>query len=361
MHYNKTIMKRIFSGIQPSGLMHIGNYLGAIQNWVELQDKYESLFCIVDLHAITVPQDPKELKKNIVELAKIYIASGIDPKKSTMFVQSDRPEHSELAWILNCFTSEGELRRMTQYKTKTNQDAIENEFKKIVQKTDFKTLKDPSESIRILHDTYLEVREENEMKHSVSLFDYPALMAADILLYQTDLVPVGEDQKQHVEFTRDIANRMNNKFGKLFRVPEVEIKKEGARIMGLDDPSKKMSKSATSAYNWISIREEPEDIRKKIQKAVTDEKGIDNLAVIHSSFSGKSTVDIKKEFAGRNADFKKELAEVIIEGLKPIQGKLAELDKNPDVIEKVLKEGAEKVRPIAEKTISEVKNRIGLG
>lgn len=338
-------MKRIFSGIQPSGLIHIGNYLGAIKNWVELQNKYENIFCIVDLHAITVPQDPKELKKNIAELAKIYIASGIDPKKSTMFVQSDRPEHSELAWILGTHSTIGMLSRMTQFKEKAVQ-----QYKK--------------EGFNVSAQEFL-ISEKEAFPSGKSipfgLFAYPTLMAADILLYQTDLVPVGEDQKQHVEFTRSLAKVMNNKYGKLFKVPDVEIKKEGARIMGLDDPSKKMSKSALSAYNWISLREKPENIRKKIQKAVTNEKGIENLAVIHSSFSGQSTTTIKKKFAGRNADFKKELAEIIIEGLKPIQEKLKELDKDPKYIEKVLEDGAEKVRPIAEKTMSEVKKKIGLG
>ncbi|PIZ01083.1 tryptophan--tRNA ligase [bacterium (Candidatus Howlettbacteria) CG_4_10_14_0_8_um_filter_40_9] len=316
-------MKRIFSGIQPSGEMHIGNYLGAIKNWVDLQNDCENIFCIVDLHAITVPQEPKILKRRIREIAKIYIACGIDPKKSTIFVQSDRPEHSELGWILNCFTYVGELSRMIQFKDKSEKGGADSS--------------------------------------TVGLFDYPVLMAADILLYHTNLVPVGEDQKQHVEIARDIAKRMNNKFKGLFTIPEPLMKKETARIMGLDNPQKKMSKSAASEYNYIMLRDEPEIIEKKIKKAVTDEKGIDNLAVIHSSFSGKSTADIKKEFAGRNADFKKELAGVIIEGLAPIQSKLRELDKNPAYIEKVLKDGAEKVRPLAEKTISEVKKKIGLG
>lgn len=315
--------KRVFSGIQPSGNIHIGNYLGAIKNWVDQQEKYDNIFCIVDLHAITVPQDAKELKENILELAKVLIACGIDPEKSVLFVQSDRPEHSELGWILNCFSYMGELSRMTQFKDKAQKGGTE--------------------------------------KASVGLFDYPVLMAGDILLYHTDLVPVGDDQKQHVEFARDIATRINNKFGKIFTIPEADIKKEAARIMGLDDASKKMSKSATSEYNYILLRDDAETIGKKIKKAVTDEKGIENLALIHSSFSGESVSDIKKRLEGKNADFKSELTQVIIDGLSPIQERLIELDSNENKIRKILTQGAEKVRPLAEKTISEVKNTIGLG
>jgi len=325
--------KRIFSGIQPSGQLHIGNYLGAILQWVELQEAAENIFCVVDLHAITVPQEPKELKKNILEVAKIYLAAGIDSKKSTIFVQSHIKEHTELAWLLNTITHFGELSRMTQFKEKG---------------------------------------EGQKESVSVGLFDYPVLMAADILLYDTDEVPVGEDQKQHVELARDLSIRFNNRFGKTFVVPKVILKKEGARIMGLDDPTKKMSKSAPSAYNWIALREKPADIRKKILKAVTDSgtdiksgKGkpaLTNLLNIYSLFAKKSVSEIEKQYTGKGyGDFKKDLAEVIIEGLKPIQDKLKELDNDPTYIEKVLKDGAEKIRPIAEKTMKVVKNKIGLG
>ena len=314
--------QRIFSGIQPSGNLHLGNYLGAIKNWVKLQNEYDSIFCVVDLHAITVRQDPKLLKERSREFVKNYLACGIDPKKSTIIIQSHIKEHAELAWILDCYAYFGEFSRMVQFKEKS---------------------------------------EKHEKNINVGLFNYPALMAADILLYQTDLVPVGEDQLQHIEITRDLAERFNKIYGKTFKIPEGFAPKVGARIMSLLNSTSKMSKSDTNKKNIITLRDNPEDIRKKIQKAVTDEAGINNLAVIHSSFSGKSTTVIKKEFAERNADFKKELAEVVIEGLKPIQKKLAELDKDPAYIEKILKEGAEKVQPIAEKTIADVKKKIGLG
>ncbi|MCL5093694.1 MAG: tryptophan--tRNA ligase [Patescibacteria group bacterium] len=371
--------KRIFSGIQPSGNLHIGNYLGAIKNWVELQDNYESIFCIVDLHAITVPKEANELKKNIKELAKVYIAAGINPKKSTIFVQSDRPEHSELAWILNCYTSLGELSRMTQFKDKAglipgrlgslpdtrNLSAYTREQLEFIIR-DIEAEWEES-------DTFRNSNRRKEESVTAGLFDYPVLMAADILLYDTELVPVGEDQKQHVEFTRDIAERFNKKYGQTFVVPKPDIREAGARIMGLDDPAKKMSKTAPSEYNWISLREKPEDIRKKIAKAVTDsgnevkfdkdkKSAVANLLTIYSLFSGKSMTEIEKMYAGKGyGDFKKDLAEVIIAGLKPIQDKLSELDKNPDYIEKILKEGAERIRPIAQKTLAEVKSKVGLG
>lgn len=322
MHYNKAIMKRIFSGAAPSGVLTIGNLIGALENWVKLQEKYENIFCVVDLHAITVRQDPKLLKERSREFVKDYLACGIDPKKSTIFIQSHIKEHAELAWILSCYAYFGEFSRMIQFKEKS---------------------------------------EKHEKNINIGLFNYPALMAADILLYQTDLVPVGEDQLQHIEITRDLAERFNKLYGKTFTIPEGFTPKEGARIMSLLDPASKMSKSDTNIKNIITLRDKKEEIKQKIQKAVTDEKGIENLAVIHSSFSGQSTASIKQKFAGRNADFKKELAEVIIEGLKPIQEKLEGLDKNPAYIEKVLKDGAEKVRPIAEKTINDVKKKIGLG
>lgn len=315
-------MKRVFSGVRPSGKVTIANYIGAISQWLELQKTRENIFCIVDLHAITTSTDPKELKKNILEFAKIYLASGIDPKKSNIFVQSHRPEVTELAWILSTITYFGELKRMTQFKEKA---------------------------------------EKHPENINAGLFNYPILMAADILLYQTDEVPVGEDQKQHVEISRDLAIRFNNKYGKTFKVPDVILKKEGARIMNLQDPTKKMDKSDMVEKNVIRLRDTADVIREKIKKAIADEKGINNLAVIHSSFSGKPTSSIKKKFAGRSADFKKELAEIIIEGLKPIQERLKELDKNEDHVRKVLRQGAENIKPITEKTMREVKKKIGLG
>jgi len=323
------LRKRIFSGVQPSGNLHIGNYLGAIKNWVELQDEYESIFCVVDLHAITVPQDTEELRRKTIEIAKIYLAAGIDPKKSTIFVQSHIPQHSELAWVLNTITGMSELRKMTQFKDKGG---------------------DGNENV------------------GVGLFDYPVLMAADILLYDTEVVPVGEDQKQHVELARDLAKRFNHKFGETFIVPKVFIREEGMRVMGLDNPEKKMSKSAESEYNYISLLDDAETIRKKIKKAVTDsgseivytddKPALKNLINIYSSFSGKSTKEIEAMYKGKGyGDFKTDLAEVVVGYLKPFQEKFNSFS-DEDVL-KILKEGAEKVSQIAKEKMIEVKEKVG--
>jgi len=325
-------MKRVFSGIQPSGVLHIGNYIGAIKQFVELQNDGECIFCVVDLHAITVEQDPEELKKNIISVAAMYIACGIDPNKSTIFVQSDRPEHSELAVILNCFTSLGELQRMTQFKEKA----------------------------------------ENKPNVSAGLFDYPVLMAADILLYQTTDVPIGDDQKQHLEITRNIAERLNNKYGQIFVVPNPIIKKSGARIMGLDDPTKKMSKSAESALNYIALTDDAETIRNKVKKAVTDsgseiKSGADkpaltNLLTIYSEISGKTIEELEKEFEGKQyGEFKDSLAEEIVKFLAPIQEKYNALMAEPEKLRQILSDGAKKIEPLAQKTLKEVKNKVGLG
>ena len=326
--------QRIFSGVQPSGDLHIGNYLGAIKNWVSLQDTHENIFCVVDLHAITVPQAPKELQKRIYEITNIYLAAGIDPKKSTIFVQSERPEHSELAWILNCFTYMGEMKRMTQFKDKAG---------------------------------------KNEQNVSMGLFDYPVLMAADILLYNTHLVPVGKDQYQHIEITRTVARRFNNRFGEVLTIPEPFSTKESIMIMGLDDPTKKMAKSANSEYNYIALRDTEDIVRKKIAKAVTDsgteiiynpdkKPALANLLNIFSSFSGESVKALEKKYASKGyKKFKDDLAEVIISFLKPFQKKLAELEKNPSYTKKVLKKGAEKVAPLAKETLKKVKKAVGLG
>lgn len=326
--------KRVFSGIQPSGDLHIGNYLGAMVNWVRGQGEHDNVFCIVDLHAITVPQDPKILKKRTLENAKMYLAAGIDPKKSTLFVQSDRPEHSELAWILNCFTYVGEMGRMTQFKEKQGK------------------------------------QKENS---TVGLFDYPVLMAADILLYDTDEVPVGDDQKQHVEIARDIAKRVNNKFGKVFTVPEPVIKKEGARIMSLTDPTKKMAKSYKGENSCVFLRDDAETIQKKFSRAVTDSEniikfnkekkpGISNLLNIMSVATETPIPELEKKYAGSNyGEFKKDVADAVIELLKPLQAKLAEYDKNEDYVRKVLKDGAEAVAPRAQATLERVKKAVGLG
>lgn len=325
-----TDKKRIFSGVQPSGNLHIGNYLGAIKNWVELQNEFDSIFCVVDLHAITVPQDPESLRKNIIELAKVYLACGIDPKKSAIFIQSHIKEHAELAWILNTIAKMSELDKMTQFKDKTQKGGREGS--------------------------------------AVGLYDYPILMAADILLYDTEKVPVGEDQVQHVELTRTLAKRFNSKFGEVFVVPEPILVKEGARIMGLDNPEKKMSKSAGSEYNYIALTDSAEVIRKKIKKAVTDsgseikyaddKPALKNLINIYSGFSNKSPKEIEKMYSGKGyVDFKNDLAEVIINALKPIQEKMNSL--SDEEVLKILEDGAKKVRPLAQKKMEEVKKKIG--
>ncbi|MBU4082907.1 tryptophan--tRNA ligase, partial [Patescibacteria group bacterium] len=323
--------KTIFSGVQPTGIAHIGNYLGAIKNWVELQNEYNSIFCVVDLHAITVPQDPQKLRKAVLEMAAIYLAAGIDHKKSVVFVQSHLSEHSELAWLLNTITKIPELEWMTQFKDKS---------------------------------------EQHKNKVNVGLFDYPVLMAADILLYQTDAVPVGEDQKQHIELARSLARRFNHLYGKSFTVPQPLINKETARIMGLDNPLKKMSKSAANSNNYISLTDSPAVIEQKIKKAVTDSgttieydlkrPAIANLMTIYKHFSDLSFDDIEKKYKNKGyAQFKEGLAETIILGLKSFQEKKAALEKNPKKLEKILQEGAKQAKAKAQKTLKEAKQKMG--
>jgi tryptophanyl-tRNA synthetase len=325
--------KRVFSGIQPTGDFHIGNYIGATRHWAAKQDKYDNIFCIVDLHAITIQQDPKELKAKIREVTGLLLANGIDPKKSIVFVQSHVHEHSELAWILNCFIPMGWLGRMTQYKEKSG---------------------------------------KQKEQVSVGLFDYPALMAADILLYDTDVVPVGDDQKQHVELARDLAQRFNNIFGNVFVVPEPMIAEVGARIMGLDDPTKKMSKSEEGPNHAIALLDTPDVIRKKIMRATTDSQttvvfdesrpGIYNLLTIYQTFTGEKKKDIEAKFEGKGyGDFKKALAEVIIEGLRPLQERYSKVTSEPGYLDSILTEGAAKARPLAQKTLAKVQKVVGLG
>jgi tryptophanyl-tRNA synthetase len=325
--------KRVFSGIQPTGNIHIGNYLAAIKHWVASQAEFDSVFCIVDLHAITLPQETNVLKAKIREVAGLLIAAGIDPKQSIVFVQSHISAHAELTWILNCFALMGWMQRMTQYKQK---------------------------------------KKEQKEQVSVGLFDYPALMAADILLYNTDLVPVGEDQKQHVELTRDVAQRFNSIYGETFKLPEPLIPQTGARIMGLDDPTTKMSKSELGSGHAINLLDSPDTIRAKVMRATTDslrevcfdEKrpGIYNLLVIYELFTGLSRPDIEAKFEGKGyADFKQELAELIIDRLHPLQSRYQEITADPAYLDSVLAEGASRARPIAEKTLTTVKNKIGLG
>lgn len=327
--------KRVFSGAQPTGTLHIGNYLGAIKNWVELQNKYDSIFCVVDLHALTVKQVPQKFRKKIIETAAIYLAAGIDSKKSIIFTQSYVPEHTELTWILNTITKIPELERMTQFKEKSQQH-----LKSI----------------------------------NVGLFDYPVLMAADILLYQTEIVPVGEDQIQHVELAAALADRFNTLYGKTFIIPKALLvcKEKGVRIKGLDNPKKKMSKSATNPNNYIALVDSPKTIRGKIQKAVTDsgnevkydlnnKPAISNLLIIYHSFSNLPIDEIEKKYKSQGyAQFKADLAEIIIDALNPFQDKLKKLLRKPDYIEKILNKGAEKAQKIAEETMRDVRKKIGL-
>lgn len=322
---------RIFSGIQPTGTIHIGNYLGAIKQWVDLQKKNSCVFSIVDLHAITIPYEPKQMQKNIISATMDYLAAGIDPKKSIIFVQSQVKEHSELAWLLEAITPIGELERMTQYKEKSKQ------------------------------------HKENI---NAGLFSYPVLMAADILLYKTDLVPVGEDQQQHVELSRTLARKFNSKFGKVFIEPKTQLSKAGARIMSLADPAQKMSKSIPQGCVFLS--DSPELIRQKVKTAVTDsgreikfdeknKPAISNLLTIYHLFSGKTIADIEKKYIGKGyGEFKNDLVEVIAKELKVFQDKRKQFEKNPQQVKKILAEGANKARKIAEKTISEAKKKMGL-
>ena len=325
-------MKRVFSGVQPTGNIHIGNYLGALRQFVELQDENECIYCIVDLHSITVPQDPKELRKHILDVAALYLAIGIDPKKSIIFVQSDVSGHAELSWILTCNSYTGELSRMTQFKDKSR----------------------------------------GKESAPAGLFTYPVLMAADILLYDTDIVPVGNDQKQHIELCRDIAIRINNKYKKTFVVPEGRFLKSGARIMSLDDPTSKMSKSAENIHSRISLLDEDGKIKKSIMRATTDsdgeirfdmenKPGISNLLNIYSAFSGQTVEDTVKRFAGCGyGDFKKELVAITQEAMVPIKQNFNEI-RESDELKKILRDGAERAGAIAEKTLKRVKENFGLG
>ncbi len=324
-------MKRIFSGVQPTGSIHLGNYLGALRNWVALQKEYESFFCIVNLHAITVAQDPATLAAKTRELARIYLAVGIDPEVSTIFVQSDVAEHAELTWLLNCITRMSELERMTQFKDKARK------------------------------------QEENI---GVGLFDYPVLMAADILLYQTDLVPVGEDQKQHLELTRDVAIRFNRDYGETFKVPDPFIPKVGARILSLADPSRKMSKSdEESEAGCVMLLDDADAVRRKFKRAVTDSgteirfdparPAISNLLTIYQLLTGKSPEDIEEHFAGRGyARLKEELADVTIRFLKPFQERVRAIDD--DKLDQILERGAARAQSIALATYLNAKERMGL-
>ena len=326
-------MKRIFSGVKPSGSLTIGNYLGAIRNFAKLQHTAECLFCVVDLHALTVEQDPDDLRRNSLDVARLFVACGIDPEVATIFIQSHVPAHTELSWIMECNTTFGEASRMTQFKA-------QYEEKKSV---------------------------------SVGLFTYPSLMAADILLYQTDEVPVGDDQKQHLELTRDIAQRVNSRHGNIFKVPEPYIppRSAGGRIMSITDPANKMAKSDENPSSYIALLDPPDVIRKKIRSAVTDsgrkirydeeeKAAVSNLMVIYSLCSGKSIDDVTQHFAGAGyGQFKNELAEVVVETLKPIQKRYEELCQ-PGIIESILEKGRQQAAELAAPTLKKFKGVLGL-
>jgi len=322
--------KRIFSGAQPTGELHIGNYLGALRNWVALQDEYDAIYCIVNLHAITLPQDPQTLRQKTLDLARIYIAAGVDPLKSTIFIQSDVPQHTELTWVLSCISRMGELERMTQFKDKGK---------------------------------------GNTERAGVGLFTYPVLMAADILLYQTDLVPIGKDQKQHLELTRDLAERFNRDYGETFVVPEPYIPPVGANILSLQDPAKKMSKSDENPNGSIFLLDDADTITKKIKRAVTDSgtdinfdperPAITNLLTIYHLLTGKSHGECIAHFEGKGyGQFKTELAETVVEFLRPFQDRVAEIDAGS--LRSILDAGAERAREIAAGTLKDVYGKLGI-
>ncbi|MBP5632748.1 MAG: tryptophan--tRNA ligase [Clostridia bacterium] len=329
---NTVNKKRIYSAIQPSGQLTLGNYLGALRNFPKLQGDYDCVYCIANMHSLTVRQDPEQLKERIYSLLALYLACGLDPEKNVLYLQSHVHEHAELAWILNCYTYNGELSRMTQFKDKSSKHA---------------------DNI------------------NAGLFTYPVLMAADILLYQSDFVPIGQDQKQHLELSRDIADRFNKLYGQTFVVPAPLISKQGARIMSLQDPDKKMSKSDTNTSNFVLIVEDPASIMKKFKKAVTDSEaevrydeenkpGVSNLINIYASVTDKSVPDVEKEFEGaRYGEFKMAVGQAVIDALAPVREKYEELMGDKGYLEKVLKEGREKASAIASVTLRDVYEKVG--
>src|SRR5438132_7750289 len=328
------VKKRVFSGVQPTGNLHLGNYLGAIRNWVAVQAEYDNIFCIVDLHAITVPIDPQELHLSIRQLSALYLACGLDTRYCKLFVQSHVRQHAEMSWIMNCFTPLGWLNRMTQFKSKAG---------------------------------------EHMDSVSAGLYCYPTLMACDILLYQTNLVPVGDDQRQHIEFTRDLAQRFNSLYGQqVFTIPEGQIREVGARIMALDDPTKKMSKSDPNPNSRINLLDDHGTIKQKIARATTDSlrlitfdpgrPGIYNLLTIYQALTEQSQQEIEAEFAGKGyGDFKAALTERLVATLVPIQERYRELMSDLPTLESILRQSADEIRPIAEATLQHVKDVVGVG
>lgn len=324
---------RAFSGIQPSGNLHLGNYLGAIRNWVAQQDQYDSLFSIVDLHALSLTTTREQMQGNIRNLANTLIAAGVDPEKAILFVQSDVREHAELCWLLSSVTQMGELRRMTQYKDKSG---------------------------------------DHEERVSAALFVYPVLMVGDIILYDADTVPVGDDQKQHIELTRDVAYRFNQRYGETFKIPRPDIKPTGARIMALDDPTKKMSKSSPNQNSYIALNDEPDVIRRKIRKAVTDsgseivaapdKPALTNLMSIYAILTDDTLDGVAGRFTGRGyGPFKQELGDVLVTALEPIQNRLRELEESPEIVDDILTRGASQARKLASAKMELVRERMGLG
>lgn len=328
---NENQKKLIYSAIQPSGMLTLGNYLGALRNWVRLQEEYDCIYTVADLHAITVRQQTAAFRKQILETYALLIAVGVDPEKSLLFIQSHVAAHSQLSWILSCYTQFGELSRMTQFKDKSAKHA------------------------------------DNV---NAGLFTYPSLMAADILLYKADLVPVGADQKQHLEITRDIAARFNNIYGDVFTIPDGFIPKVGARVMSLQEPTKKMSKSDENVNAWVAILDKPEDIMRKFKRAVTDSEaevafrdgkdGVNNLMGIYSAVTGKSLKKITEEFAGKGyGDFKTAVGEAVVEELRPVRERFDELMKNRDFLTETWRKGAENAEKLANRTLSKVMKKIG--
>ncbi len=325
--------RRVFSGIQPSGTSHLGTYLGALKNWVSVQEEHESYFCIVDLHALTVPQNPKVLRANVREMAAIFIAVGLDPERTVIFRQSRVSEHTELGWLLNCIARVGELTRMTQFKDKSQRGGAESA--------------------------------------SVGLYAYPVLQAADILLYNAHLVPVGEDQRQHLELSRTLARRFNGLYGETFAVPEPMILETGARVMALDEPTQKMSKSAPTPAGYIALLDEPDVIRRKIRRTKTDsgtevvatpdKPALTNLLGIYAGLTNRSVPEIEDQYRGKGyGDFKKDLAEVVVESLSPIRERTLELLDDPRELDEVLEAGAEKARGVARSTLHDAWAKLGL-
>ena len=325
--------QRVFSGIQPSGTSHLGTYLGALKNWVAVQEQYDCYFCIVDLHAITVPQDPKVLRSNVREMAAIFIAVGLNPERSVIFRQSRVSGHAELAWLLNCIARVGELSRMTQFKDKSQRGGAESA--------------------------------------SVGLYDYPVLQAADILLYNANLVPVGEDQRQHLELTRTLARRFNGLYGDTFVAPEPMILETGARVMALDEPTSKMSKSAPTPAGYIALLDEPDVVRRKIRRAKTDsgsevvaspdKPALTNLLSIYAGLTGRAVPEIEEQYRGRGyGDFKKDLAEVVVESLTPIRERTLELLDDPRELDSILEVGAERAHEVASSTLHDAWAKLGL-